>query len=67
MHLRGVNRFIYGKDVKVQGPAEILAGWALPAMSEALAADEKEREALEFIEAIRKLNANKKKHEQERA
>lgn len=36
--------------------SEILRGWALPVMAEALAADEEERAAFEMLNAVKNLN-----------
>lgn len=36
--------------------SEILRGWALPVMAEALAADEDERAAFEMLNAVKNLN-----------
>ena len=47
-----------GGDVgklKLPERSEIVAGWALPAMAEALAEDEEEQRAIELLESVRNL------------
>lgn len=50
-------------EVKIPKRSEVLASWALPMMSRALEADEKEREAMDMFESIERLSRRQKKNE----
>ena len=46
-----------GQDMKLPGRGEILAGWALPFMAEAVKEDEASAEAREMYESVRRLKS----------
>lgn len=58
-YLQAVCRFLYGDKIKIQKTSEVLKSISLPLMAEALEADEKESEALELLEAVKRLKAKK--------
>lgn len=56
MVLIGIWRDLRGdKEMKVPTMSKVLRGWALPFLSEAMAAEEKDQEALAIFESVKRL------------
>lgn len=47
-------------ELKVAKKSDILRGWWLPFMADAMAEDEKEAEAIQLLESVRRLAARQK-------